>query len=458
MLDVEELSGRHDEALSIAQLYDELEGALARTFPRSRRLWVRGEIHSLSEQARTGHCFIDLTDPESAGDRQAPVLRVKCWRTTWAPMKAMLAREGIELQPGMVVLLRGTVGFWRPRAEVSFTLTDIDVTALLGRLAAQRAALLRALESEGLLGRNRRLPVPAVPVRVGLVASPESEGYRDFLGQLARSGFSFHVRLAPVAVQGAAAPRAIARGLARVADAGCDLAVVVRGGGSRADLGAFDTEPVARAIAGAPLPVWTGIGHTGDESVADIVANRSFVTPTDCGRELVAVVAAWWESVVVAGAACAMRRAGDALADLERRDAEVRGRLTGTARHLLHAHRERLGARAARLGSLGPAGAAGAAASLATRASRLGPLVAGHLAHAGDRLAGWRRLLAAYDVDRQLERGYTLTLGADGRVLRSARQLAAGSELVTRFADGSARSRVDAVELAGGEAERGRSR
>ena len=62
-------------ALSIAELYDEVEGALVRTFPRTRALWVRGEVQSLSD--RTGHCYMDLVDPESAGARQAPTLKVK---------------------------------------------------------------------------------------------------------------------------------------------------------------------------------------------------------------------------------------------------------------------------------------------------------------------------------------------------------------------------------------------
>ena len=103
--------------------------------------------------------------------------------------------------------------------------------------------------------------------------------------------------LARASVQGAEAPRAIAGALVALAGRNCDVAVVVRGGGSKADLAAFDTEPVARAIATMPIPVWIGIGHTGDQSVADIVANRSFVTPTECGQELVGRVATWWESV-----------------------------------------------------------------------------------------------------------------------------------------------------------------
>ena len=117
-------------------------------------------------------------------------------------MKGGLAKNGVVLAEGMVVILRGTIDLYRPKGEIGFILSELDVTALLGRLAAQRAQLLRKLEAEGLLRRNAALPVAEVPLRVGLVASPGTEGYQDFLGQLTGSGFGFRVEVVPVAVQG----------------------------------------------------------------------------------------------------------------------------------------------------------------------------------------------------------------------------------------------------------------
>ena len=219
VLEADAPGGRPDP-LSIADLYGQVDAALARVFPRNRSLWVRGEIQSVSDQPRTGHCYLDLVDPESARDRQAPVLRVKCWRTTWGPLRATLRREGIELTPGMVVMLRGTLDFYRPRAEIGFVLAELDVTSLLGRLAAQRAALLRTLAAEGLLDANRRVPVPAVPLRIGLVGSPGTEGFADFIGQIMSSNLAFRIQVAPVTVQGATAPRVIARGLAKAGPRG----------------------------------------------------------------------------------------------------------------------------------------------------------------------------------------------------------------------------------------------
>lgn len=441
----------HPDALSIADLYDEVQGALNRTFPRSRQLWVRGEIQHVADQhGRAGHCYVDLVDPETARDRQAPVLRVKCWRSTWGPLRTTLAREGVVLEPGMVVVLRGTLDFYRPKAEIGFILAELDVTSLLGRLAAARAALLRALAAEGLLEKNRRLAVPAVPLRIGLVASPGTEGYRDFLGQLTASGFAYSVTVAPARVQGADAPGSVAGALGRLARAAdrYDLFVVVRGGGSKADLAAFDAEPIARAVATSPVPVWTGIGHTGDESVADVVANRACITPTECGREIAQRVAAWWESSVVAPATLVARRVEDVVHRVEVHHDGTRRRLAGTARHLVDRQRDHAMKRADVLARCAPRLVDDARAAVVARAARLEPLAGGAVHRRADQLESWRRLLAAYDVERQLERGYTLTLDAGGRIVRSTRDLAPGSSIMTRFADGTARSVVETVNAA----------
>jgi len=432
------------EALSIAALYRQVHAAVSAAFPRGQQLWVRGEIQSIND--RSGHCYIDLVDPDAPRGRDAPVLKVNCWGRTWAPLKQTLAQQGISLEPGTVVTLRGRVEFYAPRAQVNFIASDLDVSALLGRLAARRAALLATLGSEGLLERNRRLPVPEVALRIGLVASTRSEGFNDFLGQLRGSGFAFSVILFPASVQGAGAPASVTRALrAAGATDALDLVVLVRGGGSRGDLAAFDAEHVARAVATMPVPVWTGIGHTGDQAVADVVANRSFVTPTECGQELVARVRLWWDEVV-ASALHVARAATGALSAAALRDDAARRRLKSATHSQLHRH-------AAHLHRAVTVTATGSrrrleeeATGLDRRATRLAPCVHRGLDRQHERVGTWRRLLAAYDVARQLERGYSITLRPDGVVVRSASELSAGDRVVTRFADGRAHATVDRVE------------
>jgi exodeoxyribonuclease VII large subunit len=439
----------HPEVLSVGTLYDEVESALTRSFPRNRRLWVRGEITKLSEH-RSGHLYLDLVDPDeerAVGRRDrggVPTLAVKCWRSSWAPLRHSLEKEGIELAEGMIVVLRGTIDLYRAKGEVSFILAEIDVTALLGRIAAQRAQLLRSLEAEGLLRHNASLPVPEPALHVGLVASPGTEGYQDFVGRLVNSGFGFRISLVKVSVQGAAAPVSIARGLRFLSRSDCDVIVLVRGGGSKADLAAFDTEVVARAVAGAAKPVFTGIGHTGDESVADIVAARACVTPTECGQQIALSVRTWWECRVLGPSIVLARRVPGFLDDAQARDSQARGRLTAAARHQLRVHSERIGNKTSTLRRCAPARLEECQSSARETAGRLSARSASHLQRATEQLSGWRRLLAAYDVENQLRRGYSLTTTADGALIRSAKELSVGQDIVTRLADGSVPSRVSA--------------
>ncbi len=220
---------------SIGGVYDQVEGALNQAFPRNRHLWVRGEIRQVSDH-RSGHLYMSLVDPEDESPRRdrsrggVPTLNVKCWRSSWAPLRHGLAKQGVELAEGMVVVLRGSLDLYRAKGEMSLILAEVDVTALLGQLAERRAQLLRTLDAEGLLRRNARLPLPEVPLHVGLVASPGTEGCQDFLGQLTGSGFGFRVSHVRVTVQGPGAPSSIARAVTALSRSDCDVIAVVRGG------------------------------------------------------------------------------------------------------------------------------------------------------------------------------------------------------------------------------------
>jgi exodeoxyribonuclease VII large subunit len=437
-----------DDTRSISQLYQELTAYLDQGWGRARQVWVSGEVQKLSDH-RSGHCYVDLVDPKATG-RDVPTLKAKCWRSTWGPVKASLRSAGVRLTEGTVARVRGYVDLYAPRGELGFIITAIDIEALqlaaLGEHARRRLELLRTLEVEGLLEANRSLTMPAVPVRVGLVASKGTEGYNDFVGMLEASGIAFQIRHARVAVQGANAARDLAGGIAMLERRECDVICVVRGGGSQTDLGPFDDERVARAIAGSPVPVLTGVGHTGDVSVADLVAHRAHRTPTACAEALVAIVNDWY---VVHVAAPAQRVADAAIAAIDELvdDASQRRRhLVVVSRHRLQRADDALATSAAAAARHAPHALARASTGLLQRSERLGPLSRHRLDAAADRLAARRTLFAAYDPTKMLARGWSITSDASGAVVRSIEGLEPGGSLVTRLADGVARSSVTGVE------------
>jgi exodeoxyribonuclease VII large subunit len=408
--------------LEVGQFYELVTAHLEAAFGRRRPVWVRGEIAKVFEK---GHVYIDLVDAGSdTADTRRPVLNAHCWSRQWVPLKARLASEGVTLAVGATLNVLGYVDVYAPQGRLGFTILDVDVTSLLGEVARRRQELIARLRAEGLLEANARRPVAAVPLRVGLVASPGTEGYRDFTGALVASGFSFDVAVVPTLVQGEGAPPQIVAALERLGAAACDVICVVRGGGSRGDLACFDDERVARAIAACPVPVFTGIGHTGDESVADLVAHSRAITPTKLGEDLVDRVRGWRDERLRRPAARVREGARDLVDEAdayvnERRRAVVagvRGRLRAEDRHLALTRRR-----------------------LVLDARRT-------LEVARDGLEHRRALVSAYDPARRFAQGWSIVTDASGRVVREAAAVAVGDDVEVRLMAGRLGARVHRVE------------
>jgi exodeoxyribonuclease VII large subunit len=437
----QDLGGR--DALSIADFYAEVEDVLHQTFPRSREIWIRGELQKVTV-ARSGHAYFDLIDSDSAGDARAPVLSVNCWRAKWGPLSRELSEQGIVLEEGMSVTIRGALNFYAARGQVSLNLEEVDVEALLGRLARQRQELIDALRSDNLFDAQRRRQLSEVPLRVGLVGSPGTEGYKDFLGQCERSPFGFKITVARASVQGHTAISEVAGAIARLDDENLDVICVVRGGGSKADLAAFDAAPIAYAIATATTPVLTGIGHTGDESVADLVAHEAHITPTACGAALVSHVAAFWNHIAQGALRCLESAEGLMESEAEAH-VQVRTQLVVSARRALASEAREVGHLRRTLVAAPGATLAREQALLSGRGERLLPAARRHLSVVATQLEGTRRLLSAFDPRRSLERGWTLTTDEQGQILRSVAEIAPGAKIITTMIDGSFDSRVESM-------------
>ena len=407
-----------DEILEVGAFYQLLTARLESAFGRRHPHWVRGEIAKVYEK---GHVYVDLVDAGSASsDTKRPVLNAHCWATPWGPLKKKLASEGVTLSPGLIVNLFGYVDVYAPQGKIGFTITQIDVQGQLGDVARRRAELIARLSAEGLLEANKKVAISPVPLRVGLVASPGTEGYSDFTGQLLNSGYGFEIVLVKSAVQGDAAPAQIVAALEALDTAGVDIICVVRGGGSKGDLACFDDERVARAIAAAATPVFTGIGHTGDESVADLVAHARAITPTKLGEEIAAIVDSWHDRHVRLPAQRVLDATTAILDEATEYVAERR-------RTMIFAVRDRLRAEQRHLAS--------------TRGALL--MHSRHLLTSSARiLTSHRALLGAYDPKRRLAQGWSIVTTRDGAVVKSLDDVAIGDAVSVLVSDGSFESTV----------------
>jgi exodeoxyribonuclease VII large subunit len=228
-------------------------------------------------------------------------------------------------------------------------------------------------------------------------------------------------------VQGAGAWRRIAYALRALATEDVDVVVLVRGGGARSDLAPFDAEGVARAITEMPVPVLTGIGHEVDRTVADEVAHTCCKTPTAVAGLVVDQVDEYVDQL-----------------------AHVSHRVSVRARTVCAMSTREVTELARRAHRGAPVALARARSDLEGCRARVVDTGRRGTRDAGRRLEAAIARLRALDPRRVLERGYTITRGTDGRVLRAAAQVVTGDELVTETGDGSVRSRVlDDTESAG---------
>lgn len=431
----------HDDTYTVSQLATSINDALRRRF--SDGVWVRGEIQGCYE--RGPHLYFKLV--EHVDGTQASI-DVALFAPSRARLRPILMKHRLSLADGLKVRIFGQLDFYAVSGKLSLKMSGLDPRFTLGELALNRDELIRRLTADGVLEANRRVPLSPAPLRVGVVTSAGSAAWADFQHEIERSGLAFRLTVVDVRVQGEAASAQIAGALRWFSTSPrapkVDALALIRGGGSRTDLAIFDTEAVALAIAACRRPVLTGLGHEIDRSVADMAAHTALKTPTACAAHLVERVGAYaqgmeerWTAVCTASGRH-LDRAGARLVDIAH---AVQRRTDGAVTRA----DERTGERARRLDI-------GARTVLARAEARLDASLAALRHRPAQTLAGESRHVDSIesrvrlaDPALLLERGWSITRGADGHVVRDAAALRPGDRLTTHFAGGIVASTVDEV-------------
>ncbi|MFZ9629261.1 MAG: exodeoxyribonuclease VII large subunit [Ilumatobacteraceae bacterium] len=435
-IEVDDTDEVHEHTYSVAEFGELLNRVLEESFPT--QVWVRGEVKGYSDRGQ--HAYFDIVDDTGAEG----TLNVKFFVNARNRLRPVMIKAGLALANGLKVRIAGRPDVFVPRGSLGFKMSDIDPRFTLGELALQRDELLRRLRESGLLDANRQLELSPVPLRVGLVTSDGSAAYHDFCTELERSGLAFTVRLIDARVQGEQALVDVPAAITRLGGAtDLDVIAVIRGGGSKVDLAAFDAEPVAMAIARCPLPVFTGIGHEIDRSVADDVAHRAFKTPTACAHGLVEIVREFvdrteqvWDSIATT--------AGDVLSSAE---VSLQHQVQSVRHQVLQAVERsdrRLVASSVAVHTRVMAGLTRAGVQVDRAADRI-RLVPHRVHQREERLDALAERVRLLDPATTMARGWSITRTADGRTVRAATQLSPGDVVVTTFAEGTATSRVEEV-------------
>jgi exodeoxyribonuclease VII large subunit len=413
-----------ETALSVAQVAGRIDGAL-------RRLgdgWIEGEVTSISVHRSSGHVYLTLADETASLDACVWRGRVSCCEPL--PARGDLVQAHYE-----------RVDFYAPRGATKLIIDQLRPTGD-GELLRRRAETLRRLQADGLCDPDRRKPLPAFPRRVGVIAA-RNDANIDVIQALRRRFPPQDIVFCAASVQGVHAVGSVIDALGRLqAVERVDVIVVARGGGSTADLLAFDDERLCRAIFACAVPVITSIGHTKDRPNCDHVAaafapvpakaaelaiRRSAVDLLDeldrhrtaLGRVLdrPRLVVERMGELLQASHSRVTRKRLDLIAALDRRSAEamreLRRRLT-TQRHAIDRD-----------------------------ASRLGPAAERLLARHAERVAALGAVIEAKDFRR---RGWVMASGEDGHPIESVADLHLADSIGLSFADGEAIATVTDIK------------
>ena len=416
------------KVFSVSELNRGISQLLEGQFPL---LWLKGEISNFKAHT-SGHFYFSLKDAK-------------------AQINAVMFRgfnTHLRFKPkdGMEVLVRGKITVYEPRGNYQIFCETMEP---VGAGALQRAfeELKSKLHAEGLFDDAKKRRLPVLPQHIAIVTSPTGAAIRDMLNVLARRYRGARVTIVPCKVQGEQAPSEIVRAIELAQGLeDVDVMIVGRGGGSIEDLWAFNDEAVARAIACSRVPVVSGVGHEIDFTIADFVADLRAPTPSAAAE------------LVVRNASDLAERVRGLRRSLNLNITRVlqfkRQEVLGHSRQLIDPQRriqdsilrcdellQRLeGAVARQIKMIHQQNQYG---------DRLRELMNQIITRKSEKFAKAVAVLDSLSPLKVLDRGYSIVMSADGRLVSDAQRLVVGETVNVRMSVGSIEAEIKKINEKG---------
>ena len=233
-------------------------------------IWVTGEVASISTPV-SGHWYLSLKDEKS---------QLRCVMFKGANIRCKKPKIGDE------VLVSGKFSLYEARGDLQLILNHMEPRGI-GTLYQEFEQLKTKLLEEGLFATEHKKPIPKYPERIALVTSATGAALEDILTLMRRHKYGGVVKVFPSIVQGVDAPSQLISAIQEADDQACwDLILLSRGGGSYEDLFCFNHEALARAIFALNTPLVSAIGHEVDTTISDYVADLRCATPTAAAEQV----------------------------------------------------------------------------------------------------------------------------------------------------------------------------
>jgi len=434
------------QVFSVSELTRRIRGLLEANFPG---IWVEGEVSDL-RMPSSGHMYFTLKD---ASAQLAAVL-----------FRNVAAGVNLKLKDSLRVLAFGDISVYEKNGQYQIVVRQL-VPKGIGALQLAFEELKQRLAKEGLFDAARKKPIPALPQRIGLVTSPTGAAIRDFLNIIGRRFPNVHIIIHPVRVQGEGAAREIAEAIDRfnaLKEAGTlsvDVLIVTRGGGSLEDLWAFNEEIVARALARSKIPTISAVGHEIDFTIADFVADLRAPTPSAAAELVVKAKSEFAATLrehqkrlekdlrlrvgearhrfMTLATSYVFRQPSELIRQYQQQVDDLRHRLKHATASALSGQRARLETAGEKFKLLSPqAQVSNWKQRLEANSRRFDSASSRSLREIGHRLQQVSTRLELLSPKSTLDRGYSITRLADGRIVKTVKTVKTGDQVRTVVADG----------------------
>lgn len=425
---------------SLGEVAKSIQRTIAERYRQS--YWIKAEMNKLNPYTHSGHCYPELVEKKEG--KVVAEMRSILWNGDYQRINQRFIEITREpLKNGITILFQATISY-DPLYGLSLRILDIDPAYSLGELEREKQASISRLKQEDLFYANKRLPFPVLPKRLAIISVETSKGYSDFLKILNGNpwGYRFEQTLFPALLQGDKSIQSIINQLANIASCveAYDVVAIIRGGGGDVGLSSYNHYLLASAIARFPIPVLTGIGHSTNETVSEMVAYQNAITPSELADFLIqrfhqfAVPLAHAQETILLKTRQLLQAQQDILNDCARYF-----RLHSI--HLLNQQQKALEHHFVRLNMASLHRLQQGALSLLHSEKTLQAATASVLKDHGAQLTSMEKSVKLLDPQQVLNRGYSITR-INGRALKTTEQVKKGDILETFLASGQITSTV----------------
>jgi len=272
---------------TLSDISKSLQSIISKTY--NQPYYIKAEIIKLNYYPRTGHCYPELAEKED--EKIKAQMRAIIWSSQYKTINERFKKiTGDIIKEGITILCLASIEY-SPQYGLALHIQDIEPTFTLGEMAKSKIAVIERLKKEGIFNANKKMQLPLIPKRIAIISIETSKGYSDFMITLLQNNwnYKFDCQLFPAILQGEKAITTITEQLAviksRITEFDC--VVIIRGGGGDVGLSCYDHYQLAREVAIFPIPVLSGIGHSTNETVTEMVAYANKITPTEVAYFLI---------------------------------------------------------------------------------------------------------------------------------------------------------------------------